>query len=281
MSSSLLQCDLDTLYFVIDDAIKELGVKQSKVGRPSRLTDSELITILVYNTLFLRQRNLKDILKFIDKYHHSDFPTLPKYSTFIEHVHRALPLMTYVLSLTLARSEINFADSTMLEVCRLFRVDSHKVARNVANLGKNYQGWHYGFKLHACVNKQGLFSSLAFSPANVYDAQMLPKLAKEFMKIIVGDSHYGAKVMRENIWKKYKIVIIAPPHHTQKSKVITLWQNLLLGMRSKIESVFDILKQHFPLVSSFPRSVKGYFVHYVRVLLAYQFSMLLKLVKIS
>jgi len=47
------------------------------------------------------------------------------------------------------------------------------------------------------------------------------------------------------------------------------WQHKLLTFRSKIESVFDYLKEHLHLVSSFPRSVMGYLLHYVRILLAY------------
>lgn len=281
MSGFLCQCDLVTLYTIIDDAVKEINNGSSaKVGRPSVLTDSELIAILVYNTLFLRQKNLKDILIFIDKYHNYDFPRLPKYTAFIEHIHRVLPLMFTVLSFSLARSEINFADSTMLEVCKLARADNHKVAKNIAKFGKNHQGWHYGFKLHASIDSKGLFSSFCFSGAEMYDAQMLPVLLKEYMKIIVGDSHYGASVMRKIIWEKFHTIIITPPHWKQKTKIATLWQNALLNMRSKIESVFDILKEHLHLVTSFPRSIKGYFVHYARVLLSYQFSILLKYAKL-
>ena len=47
-------------------------------------------------------------------------------------------------------------------------------------------------------------------------------------------------------------------------------QHLLLMFRPKIEAMFDYLKEHMHLVSSFPRSVEGYFAHYVRVLLSYQ-----------
>jgi len=269
------------LYVVIDDAIKEMQLAYPKVGRPTIFTDSEIITILAYNTLMLRQKNLKDVLKFIELYHRKDFRKLPKYSTFIEHAHRTLPIMTEILSSTLAISTINFADSTMLEVCTLKRADDHRVARNIAHFGKNHQGWHYGFKLHASINSRGSLSSLCFSPANMHDAQMLPKLIKNHMKIVIGDSTYGASVMRKYIWETYKTFVIAPPHWKQKTKIATMWQNALLNMRSKIESTYDILKQHFHLVTSFPRSIEGYFVHYVRVLLAYQFSVMIKYAQLS
>lgn len=160
----------------------------------------------------------------------------------------------------------------MLPVCKTVRADRHKVAKAVAAFGRNHQGWHYGFKLHAMVNDRGQFCNLCFSPANVYDAQMLPKLVTQQVKIIVRDSHYGAKVMRKRLWKEHKLLIVAPPHHTQKKDLAAQWQYLLLSMRPKVEAAFGILKEHFSLVSSFPRSVNGYFLHYLRTLLAYQFS---------
>jgi hypothetical protein len=51
---------------------------------------------------------------------------------------------------------------------------------------------------------------------------------------------------------------------------MAFWQFFFLGQRSKIEAVFDMLKEHLHLVSSFPRSVRGSLVHYVRILLGYQ-----------
>jgi hypothetical protein len=76
--------------------------------------------------------------------------------------------------------------------------------------------------------------------------------------------------MRERMWRRYGTIIIAPPHPKQKRKVSTPWQIDLLNVRSKIESVFDYLKEHLHLVTSFARSVNGYLLHYVRILLAYQ-----------
>jgi len=89
-------------------------------------------------------------------------------------------------------------------------------------------------------------------------------------RVLVGDSHYGGSVMQRRLWKRYKTIVIAPPHHTQRKKMAAAWQMLLLHMRPKIEATFGRLKEQHFLVTSFPRSVKGYFVHYVRTLLGYQ-----------
>jgi hypothetical protein len=48
------------------------------------------------------------------------------------------------------------------------------------------------------------------------------------------------------------------------------WQHLLLTMRPKIEAAFGKLKTKHFLVTSFPRSVQGYALHYVRTLVGYQ-----------
>ena len=126
------------------------------------------------------------------------------------------------------------------------------------------------------VSLGGRLCGLALTGANVYDAQMEHLLLNKHTRVAVGDTLYGASVMRMRMWKRYGTIIIAPPHPKQRKKIAALWQIDLLNQRSKIESVFDYLKEHLHLVSSFPRSMNGYLVHYVRVLLSYQISVLSK-----
>jgi hypothetical protein len=167
-------------------------------------------------------------------------------------------------------SQVRLMDSTMLQVCKIIRADRHKVAKGIADFGKNWQGWHYGFKLHASCNLKGQFCALRFTPANEHDAQQIPYLVNDSTVIAVGDGTYNAQVMRRKMWREHKAFILAPPHPKQTKKLIAQWQLLLLQARPKIECSFDYLKEHLNLVSSFPRSVEGYFVHYVRILLSYQ-----------
>ena len=255
------------LYSWVDDVLpKQLS---KKLGRPVLVSDSEVLTMLIWNTVTLKQSNLKDIFNALHLYHQNDFPTLPKYSSFVNHCHKVLPQFLELTELLMQSSETGIVDSTMLPVCRLYRANDHKVAKGKAQFGKNHQGWHYGFKLHVTITLDGKLSSLSFTGANQYDAQILPHLVNK-QKILVGDTLYGASVMRRYIWEEYGTVIISPPFPKQNKKIATPWQNVLLNMRSKIESVFDYLKNHLHLVSSFPRSMTGYLVHYMRILLSYQ-----------
>lgn len=256
------------LYVWIDNLLPE---QPKHRGRPTLLSESELTTLLVWNMLTVRSKTLKDLWKWLLLYHGKDFPQLPRYSAFVDHCHRTLPLLFILLAQLLStHAPIRIMDATMLPVCKLHRANRHKTAALLADFGKNWQGWHYGFKLHASIDGNGLLSGIALTSANMHDAQMMPFLLNEHCRVAVGDTLYGARVMGKKIREAYGTVIIAPPHPKQKKKMSAPWQIALLHARSRIESVFDILKEHLGLVSSFPRSLGGYLVHYVRVLLSYQ-----------
>ena len=243
-------------------------------GRPSSLSTNEILTLLIWNTLVLRQKTLKDLHRFASLYHAQDF-RIPAYSTFVAECHRALPaILTLLKELLVDTADIRLMDATMLPVCKLHRADAHKTAKNVAQFGKNWQGWHFGFKLHASIDTNGRLAGIALTGANVYDAQMMPKILNEHCRVAVGDTLYGARVMGKKVWKEYGTIIIAPPWPKQRKKIAAPWQIDLLNLRSKIESVFDILKEHLHLVSSFPRSVSGYLLQYMRTLLGYQVAVL-------
>lgn len=259
------------LYVLVDDLISKPVINPTIGGRPKLLSEAEVITLLIWSSLATKAQTLKEVYQLARLYHANDFPKLPKYKRFVENCHAALPGLVFILNQTLQiDSPVKIMDSTMLEVCKLVRADNHKTCKNIAQFGKNHQGWHYGFKLHASINLKGQLGGLAFTPANIHDAQMMPNILNEYTKIAVGDGGYTASVMKKRIWETYGTFIVSPPHFKQNKKLITWWQYRLLTIRPKIESVFDYLKEHLHLVSSFPRSVAGYLLHYIRILLAYQ-----------
>jgi hypothetical protein len=264
------------LYCLVEETLP-VEATSPRGGRPPLLSTGEIVTILIWNTLALRHQTLKDLYQALVLYHRKDFPRLPKYRGFVDQCHRTLPLLVMLLQTLLSQTApVRIVDSTMLPVCTLPRANSHKVAKGRAEFGKNHQGWHYGFKLHASVDLEGKLCGLYFTGASFHDAQALPNILNRYAKVAVGDTLYGARVMGRKIWEAYGTVIIAPPHPKQKKKIMTKWQHWLLRTRTKIESVFDYLKEHLHLVSSFPRSMNGYLLHYVRILLGYQVVALLK-----
>ena len=266
---SLQDHHITDLYVIIDNLLpkeeKPLG------GRPNLMENSELVTALVWNSLNIHSKTIRDIHKWLNLYHKNDFKHIPKYAGFVAQCQRVIPLLISVIdSLLLDKTAIRIMDSTMLEVCKLQRADDHKTCKEIATFGKNWQGWHYGLKLHAAIDLKGRICGLCFTPANIHDSRAEPVLLNRNTVVAVGDGTYGGKAMNEYIFKQYGTIIIAPPHPKQNKKLVTKWQQFLLNIRSKIECTFDYLKNHMNLNTSFPRSVKGYFFHYLRIILGYQ-----------
>jgi hypothetical protein len=175
------------LFVLIDDMIIEPSHRQG--GRPKLLKDSELITLLIWNCLtHTSQRTLKDIFRWALLYHRRDIPKLSTYGAFVAHCHRVIPQLLEVLSTVLVPAEIQLIDSTKLPVCRNHRAEDHKVAAGLAGWGKNWQGYWFGFKLHAAIDLEGRLSAITFTPADVYDGHVTPGLVRPETKVVVGDS---------------------------------------------------------------------------------------------
>jgi hypothetical protein len=241
-----------------------------KGGRPVVLHPNEVIGLLLFSSFVAPQRSMKGVHSWAQTYYYRRFH-LPSYKSFVRKCHQALPGMLVILDQLLVKdASLRFMDSTMLHVCKLVRAGRHKVAKTIAGFGYNWQGCHYGFKLHAAVNPKGQLAAVYFTPANEHDGQQIPHLVNDATVIAVGDGTYNASVMRRKMWREHHAYILAPPHYKQNKQLLQQWQLLLLHKRTKIECTFDYLKEHLLLETSFPRSVEGYALHYIRTLLAYQ-----------
>ena len=256
------------LYVFLDDCLP----KKLATGRPPALSISELLAVLLFSSLTENHQRLSEIYAWVKRVYPGWF-RLPAYANFVAAAHRAAPAMYALLNGLLAdRAPLRFADSTMLPVCKRFRTKSHRTAKGAAKWGRNHQDWHFGFKLHASIDYSNRLCAFYFTPASEHDNQVMDRLVNKHTKILVGDCHYGGSVQRRKLYRLFKTIVVAPAQFRQNRKIIAAWQLKLLKLRPKIEAVFGILKEKFRLVSSYPRSVAGYFVHYLRILLGYQIS---------
>lgn len=252
------------------DSFLPRAAASPKGGRPLILHPNEAMALLLFSSFVAPQRTMKGVYTWAQTYYYRRF-RLPSYQSFVRKCHQALPGMLAILDQLLVKdAPLRFMDSTMLHACKLVRANRHKVATGIAAFGKNWQGWHYGFKLHAAVNPKGQLAAVYFTPANEHDGQQIPHLVNDATVIAVGDGTYNASVMRRKMWREHQAYILAPPHPKQNKKLCEAWQLFLLHKRAKAECTFDYLKEHLLLETSFPRSVQGYALHYTRTLLAYQ-----------
>ena len=172
------------VYCQVHDACKEITTllakyrlkepNSKKRNRACRMSDSEIITILImfhYGHFTCFKQYYKEYIGFHLKSH---FPNLLSYSRFIHIQNRvAIPLLLFLKMNGLGKSTgVNFVDSTALSVCRNQRIHSHKVFKGLAERGKTTMGWFFGFKLHLIINDKGEILSFCLTPGNVDDRNL-------------------------------------------------------------------------------------------------------------
>lgn len=122
------------LYVWVDDALASADQTKKKIGRPSVLRDSEIVTILAFNLMTVQQQTLRQVYDWANQYHSTDFPHLPAYQNFVAHCHRIMPLLNRLLcNLLESEAQLRFMDATMLPVCKLVRRRWHRVARGAGS----------------------------------------------------------------------------------------------------------------------------------------------------
>jgi len=148
-------CEIDDFMREFEEKYKErlIADKMSKVNYNSRLSMSEVMSILVYYHNY-GNRTFKDFyLKTVCKDLKSCFPNLVSYNRFIELVPMTLiPLIAYLKLKRLVKSDsITFIDSTKIKVCHNKRIKKNRTFEGIAEFGKSTMGWFYGFKLHIAI----------------------------------------------------------------------------------------------------------------------------------
>ena len=275
---------LTKLFVEIDDFMKiyEPNLNIELIGdgkrqrqRDTRLSLSEIMTIVVYFHMS-GYRTFKDFYKkHISTIHKQAFPDLVSYNRFIELMPRVLlPLSVFMKTQRTGKSTgITFVDSTTMDVCHNRRIHQHKVFKGIAQRGKSSTGWFYGFKLHLLVNEFGEIVSFAFTPGNTDDRneELMLKLTKNISGKLIGDKGYLSQKLFDLLWKN-DIQLITKIKKNMKNKLMPLLDKLLLRKRALIESINDQLKNISQLEHSRHRSLANAMVNWVSALVAYSYQ---------
>jgi len=172
---------------------QQLESGQRKRRRSSRLTSSEIMTILIMFHAS-NYRTFKHFYRRVQREHAADFPRLVSYSRFVELMPSVLaPLCAYLQSRFGASTGIAFVDSTALAVCKNKRINRHRVFEGTAQRGKTTMGWFFGFKLHLVVNDRGELLSFDLTPGNVDDRQPVESITKNLWGKLFGDKVFEAR----------------------------------------------------------------------------------------
>lgn len=247
---------------------------KSKRNKPCRMSDSEVITIMILFHLS-HYRNMKNFyIKQVLCNMKSDFPKAVSYNRFVELQQKAL--MPMVLFLKMMRlgdcTGISFIDSTPIRVCHNKRIFNHKVFEGLASRGKSTMGYFFGFKLHLVVNDKGEIIDFVLTPGNVDDRTPLKE--QNFLKRIFGklfaDKGYVGQKLFEQLFVN-GIHIITGLRKNMKNSLMSISDKILLRKRSIIETINDELKNICQIEHSRHRSVANFLTNLISGLLAYSF----------
>ncbi len=243
------------------------GTRQRR--RTSRLTLSEIMTILIYFHQ-AQYRNFKAFyLLHIDRHSRGEFPNLLSYNRFVALIPSALmPMCIYAHTRRGEDTGIAFIDATSWVVCHNRRIHSHKVFKRVARRGKTSMGWFYGFKLHLVVNDRGELLAFQITPGNVDDRRPVAELTRGLVGRLVGDRGYISRELFKVLWDR-GLRLITKIRQNMRNRLMPMIDKLLLRKRAIIETINDQLKNIQQIEHTRHRSVVNAMVNVLAALVAY------------
>ena len=273
------------IYYYSDEFCKEFyktiegyqlndDVSQKKRNKPCRLSDSEVITILIAFHLG-GFRNLKHFyINYVQKHLVKEFPETVSYNRFVELQQKAMLPMVLFLKLMRAGSctGISFVDSTSVCVCKNKRIFNHKVFDGIAQRGKSTMGYFFGFKLHLIINDKGEILDFVITPGNIDDREPLKDgkfLSNIYGKLFADKGYIGQKLFEQLFING--IHLITGIRSNMKNKLMSVNDKILLRKRSVIETVNDELKSICQIEHSRHRSIANFITNLISGLLAYSF----------
>jgi len=267
---------IDDFHQEFEEQIKKTALEEGSIKRKrsSKLSDSEIMTILV--GFHLSQiKNFKAYYVFYVTPHLGHlFPDLVSYNRFVELQSKvALALMFYLKYKGLGKSTgISYVDSTPLRACHIKREKQNKVFKNFAKKGHSSLGWFFGFKLHLVINDKGEILGFHLTTANVddRDIKVMQSITRDIFGKLFGDKGYISKALADLLFQD-GIQLITKVRKNMKGQNLSQTDKILLRKRAIIESVNDELKNIASIEHTRHRSVNGFLINIVTALVAYSF----------
>ena len=240
-----------TIFCEIDDFCRQFEPKLNrqlladgtrKRIRASKMSKSEVMTILV----LFHASGFRDLKRFYTKvvcqYWQRDFPNLLSYNRFVEVQRDSLMLLGAFMQTRLGEcSGVSFVDSSKIAVCSNLRIKQNKVFEGAATRGKTSTGWFYGFKIHLVVSDTGEILAWQITLGNVDDREPVPKMTKRVWGKLFGDKGYISQALTQLLGEA-NVQLITKVRKNMKNKFVNFFDRLMLRKRAIIESINDQLK---------------------------------------
>ena len=268
-------CFLDEFCKYFEPELKKRAISTSRKlhrNRPGRMSDSEIMTILVlFHTS--RFRDIKSFyLGYICQHMRKEFPHVISYNRFVERQAKVgLHLLLFFQTCALGKcTGISIIDSTPLVSCHIKRMHMHKTMRGWAQKGKCTMGWFYGFKLHLVINDKGEIIQWQLTPGNCDDREPLKdkKFTERLFGKLFADRGYISQDLFEGLFVD-DIHLVTKIRRNMKNSLMNLYDKIMLRKRSVIETVNDELKNVCHIEHTRHRSIDNFASNLFAGLIAY------------
>jgi hypothetical protein len=157
-------------------------------------------------------------------------------------------------------TDVFIVDSTPIEICKISRANRSAIcATDEIKPSFGYcaaqKSRYFGYKLHAVCDKNGIFHSFDFSPANVHDVY-LNDIKENFQNcLLIGDRGYISKEIQMDLFNYSRINLSVPMRKNQHNFVE--FSRTKSKIRKRIETNISQLCGQFTINTNFAKTFQG------------------------
>ena len=261
---------LTTLFTIVDDVMKGSAMIQDALKRPGpapKLTDSELVTIAIYQELIGEPRedhffrlHQASLLTF--------FPGLNERSRYnrrkrdLWSVILAVRISLQIVLDALQLEETAVVDSAPVPCVGYKRSKASSDFVGTADYGvcSSKAMKYFGCKFHSVVSLTGVIMGFLVSPASPYDNQVLVELldsCSHHLRCLLGDGAFNDAALQGFLEQYRGLQLLAPTKVNQPSKRSQQAQRQLNRLRLICETVNAQLQEQLHLSKHYAKSTWG------------------------
>jgi hypothetical protein len=122
-------------------------------------------------------------------------------------------------------TDVFIVESTPIEICKISRANRSAIC-STDEIKPSFgycaaqKTRYFGYKLHAVCDKNGIFHSFDFSPANIHDVNYLCDIKENFQNcLLIGDRGYISKEFQVDLFNQSSICLSVPMRKNQHNFV--------------------------------------------------------------
>src|SRR5213082_674172 len=278
---------LTTIFTIVDDTMKGSPMIQQTLDRPGpapRLTDSELVTLAIYQELIGEPRE-----DHFFRLHHASLRTFfPRLNERSRYNRRKRDLWSVILavrvSLQIVLDALELEETAAIDSapvpCVSYKRDkqaSDFVGTADYGVCSSKAMKYFGYKLHSVVNLTGLILGFLLTPASRYDNQPVVELldsVSHHLKQLLGDGAYNDTALQHYLEQYRSLELLAPTKVNQPPARSKPAQKQLNRLRLICETVNAQLQEQLHLSKHYAKSTWGLLTRIAAKLTAHSVGMM-------